>query len=75
MKINEMKRWVPAPGGDNQTTGGAVLGVSLADGERVEWISTVTPDGSRVVSGYNILPIAPSAALKELLKKQEKFSS
>ena len=66
-----MKRWVPAPGGDNHTAGGAVLGVSLATGERVEWVYTVMPDGRRVVTGYNILPIVPSADVKELLKKRE----
>jgi len=38
---------------------GAVLGVSLNDGERVEWIYTVLPDGRRIVTGYDILPMIP----------------
>lgn len=52
-----MKRWVPAPGVDNQTDSGAVLSVSLAPGERVEWVYAVMPDGRRVVTGYDILPV------------------
>jgi hypothetical protein len=54
-----MKRWTPAPGNDCQTAGGAVLGVLLDDGERVEWAYTILPDGRRIVTGYDILPILP----------------
>jgi hypothetical protein len=52
-----MKRWVPAPENDNQAISGAVLGVSLNPGERVEWVYTVMPDGRCIVTDYDILPI------------------
>jgi hypothetical protein len=55
-----MKQWRPAPASDSQTDNGAVLGVSLDDGERVEWVYTVLPDGRRIVTGYDILPILPT---------------
>jgi hypothetical protein len=51
------KRWTPAPGNDSQTVNGAVLGAFVDAGERVEWVYTVLPDGSRIVTGYDILPI------------------
>ena len=59
MMDSDMKQWIPAPASDSQTVNGAVLGVSLNDGERVEWIYTVLPDGRRIVTGYDILPILP----------------
>jgi hypothetical protein len=54
-----MSRWVSAPGNNSQTVNGSVLGVSLNTGERVEWAYTIMPDGRRVVTGYDILPILP----------------
>ncbi len=54
-----MKRWIPAPGSDCWTDSGSVLGVSLDDGERVEWTYTILPDGKKIVTGYDILPILP----------------
>jgi hypothetical protein len=54
-----MKRWIPAPGKSDQTANGAVLGVSLDPGERVEWVHTTLPDGRQIVTGYDILPILP----------------
>ncbi len=54
-----MKRWIPAPGNDDQTADGAILGVSLDVNERVEWVYTILPDGKKIVTGYEILPIPP----------------
>jgi hypothetical protein len=54
-----MKRWISAPGSNDQIANGAILGVSLDDGERVEWVYTILPDGKKVVTGYDILPILP----------------
>lgn len=54
-----MKRWIPAPGSDYQTVNGSVLGVSLDVGERVEWAYSFLPDGRRIVTGYDIIPILP----------------
>jgi hypothetical protein len=54
-----MKQWIPAPGSDSQAVNGAVLGVALNDGERVDWVYTILPDGRRIVTGYDILPILP----------------
>jgi hypothetical protein len=55
-----MKNWVPAPGNNGQTANGTILGVSLQTGERVEWAYTILPDGRRVVTGYDILPVLPT---------------
>jgi hypothetical protein len=54
------KQWIPAPANDSQTVNGAVLGAFGNDGERVEWVYTILPDGSRIVTGYDILPILPT---------------
>ena len=54
-----IKRWIPAPESDCRTDNGLVLGVSLDDGERVEWAYTILPDGRKIVTGYDILPILP----------------
>ena len=54
-----MKRWIPAPGTNDQLANGAVLGVSLDDNERVEWAYTILPDGRKIVTGYDIRPIIP----------------
>jgi hypothetical protein len=54
-----MKKWVPAPGSSDQTACGAVLGVFLDIGEGVDWAYTILPDGRRVVTGYEIIPILP----------------
>jgi len=54
-----MKRWVPAPSTDTQPARGAMLGVLLDANERVEWAYTILPDGRRIVTGYDILPILP----------------
>ena len=52
---NKIKRWIEAPKSTQpMTTVPAVLGVSLALGEDVEWIWTHTDRGS-YVSGYNIV--------------------
>jgi hypothetical protein len=59
MMDSDMKRWIPAPGNDSQTVNGAVLGAFLDAGERVEWVYTILPDGRRIVTGYDILPILP----------------
>ena len=55
-----MKQWIPAPASDSQTESGAELGAFVNDGERVEWVFTVLPDGRRIVTGYDILPILPT---------------
>jgi hypothetical protein len=57
-----MKQWSSAPESNGQAVNGAVLGVSLDPGERVEWVYTVMPDGRRIVTGYNILPILSPAS-------------
>ena len=54
-----MKRWVPAPGCNYQTANGTVLGVSIEPSERVEWVYTILPDGKRIITGYDILPVLP----------------
>jgi len=36
-----MKGWALAPVSSNQKANGSVLGVSLADGERIEWVYTI----------------------------------
>ena len=59
MKHSHRNHWIPAPGNNSQTVNGAVFGVSLDDGERVEWAYTILPDGRRIVTGYDILPILP----------------
>jgi hypothetical protein len=59
MKYSDRNHWIPAPGNNSQTFNGAVFGVSLDDGERVEWAYTIQPDGRRIVTGYDILPILP----------------
>ncbi len=51
-----MRQWVSAPEGDSQVVNGAVLGVSLNPGERVQWAYTILPDGRRVATGYDIIP-------------------
>jgi hypothetical protein len=61
-----MKRWIRAPQSNIQPHSGAVLGVSLNPGEQVRWIYTILPDGSRVVTGYDI--IAPCIAEKRKKK-------
>ena len=66
-----MKKWVPAPGADDQTASGAVLGVSLDSDERVEWVYTVMPDGRRVVTGFDILPVLTEEKTDEPLKDRE----
>jgi hypothetical protein len=53
-----MKQWIQAPESGSQPVNGAVLGVSLDPGERVEWAYTILPDGRRIVTGYDILPAA-----------------
>ena len=50
-----MSRYVQAP--TISTDSGSVLGVSLNLNERVEWIYTTMPDGRRIVTGYDILPL------------------
>jgi hypothetical protein len=60
-----MKRWIPSPGFASQTESGAVLGVSLNDGERVEWVYAILPDGRQIVTGYNILPVLPPVSDKK----------
>jgi len=60
------KKWVPAPQSYEQTTGNCMLGVYLGQNERVEWIYTFMPDGSRIVTGYNILPLLPKETVELL---------
>jgi hypothetical protein len=57
MMDSDMKQWIPAPANDSQTVNGAVLGAFVDAGQRVEWVYTILPDGSRIVTGYDILPI------------------
>ena len=52
-----MSHYVQSPTISNDS--GCVLGVSLNLNERVEWVYTTMPDGRRVVTGYDILPILP----------------
>ena len=54
-----IKRWVPAPNYTGQSAENAVLGVSVGLNERVEWVYTIMPDGRKVVTGYDILPVLP----------------
>jgi hypothetical protein len=56
------KRWIPAPASDSQNVNGAVLGAFVDADERVEWTYTILPDGKRIVTGYDILPILPPAS-------------
>ena len=51
-----MKHWVLAPGNSTPLVSGAVLGVYLNPGEQVKWAYFITPDGKRVVTGYEIIP-------------------
>jgi hypothetical protein len=53
-----MKQWISAPGSDCPPTG-SVTGVSIDVNERVEWVYTILPDGQRIVTGYDIMPILP----------------
>ena len=69
--VAKMKRWVQSPGSNNQTASGVILGVSLDPSEHVEWIYTVMPDGMRIVTGYDILPVLSQAEVEELLKNRE----
>ncbi len=64
-----MRRWISAPGSNSQLVSGGVLGVWLEGNERVEWVYTILPDGKRVVTGYDILPVLPPE-LEELLKSR-----
>ncbi len=60
-----MKKWIPAPGSNDQAGNGTILGVSLNIGERVEWVYTIMPDGKKVVTGYDILPILPKIPIAQ----------
>jgi len=51
------RRWVPAPDDTDQAANNAVTGVFLDINERVEWVYSSMPDGKRVVTGYDILPV------------------
>ena len=55
MDNTQQKRWVPAPGDNNNTANGRVFGVWLKENELVQWIWSYLPDGSRVVTGYEII--------------------
>lgn len=51
------KRWCPAPPHlrhEAAITADAVLGVWLAAGEAVEWLTTLLPSGELAVTGYRI---------------------
>jgi hypothetical protein len=52
---NTKKRWTPAPGDNNNIATGQVFGVWLKENELVQWIWSYLPDGSRVVTGYEII--------------------
>jgi hypothetical protein len=52
---NTKKRWTPAPGDNNNIANGQVFGVWLKENELVQWIWSYLPDGSRVVTGYEII--------------------
>jgi hypothetical protein len=67
-----MKRWIPAPASDFQAESGAVLGAFVDVGERVEWVYTIQPNGRRIVTGYDILPILPSPQKASAWSKAEK---
>ncbi len=54
-----MKRRIPAPESECRTDSGSILGVSVDVDERVEWVYTILPDGRKIVTGYDILPILP----------------
>jgi hypothetical protein len=61
-----MKRWIPAPDTHEQPANGAVLGISLDDSERVEWVYTILPDGRKIVTGYDIRSFLPDDLEKNL---------
>jgi|WetSurMetagenome_2_1015567.scaffolds.fasta_scaffold52722_4 hypothetical protein len=61
-----MKRWIPAPGTNEQPANGAVLGVSLDDNERIEWAYTILLDGRKIVTGYDIRSLLPDDSEKNL---------
>jgi hypothetical protein len=68
-----MKHWIPAPSTDTQPHSGAVLGVSLNAGERVQWAYTILPDGRRVVTGYDIItPLLPRPTKKKRRRTEKK---
>jgi methenyltetrahydromethanopterin cyclohydrolase len=54
-----MKQWLPVPGNNDLSIAGSVAGVSRDVNERVEWVYTILPDGRRIVTGYDIIPILP----------------
>jgi hypothetical protein len=64
-----MKKWIPAPTNDLQPHSGAVLGVSLNPGERVQWACTILPDGRRIATGYDIIPPKLPTRLKKKLAR------
>jgi hypothetical protein len=61
-----MNRWISAPGNNDQIANGSALGVSLDEDERVEWVYTILPDGKKIITGYDILPILPNSTEQNL---------
>ncbi len=55
MDSTQQKRWVPAPGNITNIANGQVFGVWLKENGFVQWIWSYQPDGSRVVTGYEII--------------------
>ena len=49
-------RVVTPPEPNDPSVPNRVVSVTLAPGERVQWIRSSTPDGREYVSGYTILP-------------------
>jgi hypothetical protein len=66
MKNRSVKQWVPAPATDAQRTPNALLGAYLNPGEQVQWAYTITPEGKRIVTGYDIIPPKASKRRKSL---------
>jgi hypothetical protein len=66
MNKRPKRRWVPAPNGTGQVDANAILGLALGSNEHVEWVYSIMPDGRRVVTGYDILPVLSPEQVEDL---------
>jgi len=58
------KRWISAPNNSGQIQPGQLTGVFLGKGENVRWSWTFGPDGSQIVTGYQIITKKKTSAPK-----------
>jgi hypothetical protein len=49
------KRWKSAPNNGSRLQSGQLTGVQLSTNEKVNWSWTFAPDGSQLVTGYEII--------------------